>query len=178
MAVGAFITVPFGPVPFTLQTLILLLAILVLTPGESLVAVGGYLLIGTLGLPVGAGFRGGIAWLLGPTGGFLMGYLVATAIVAGLRLLLARTGRSPSTIVTGRLFCVLSAAIVMLTYYTTGTLWYCFVSGNELWAALAACVFPFLLPDVLKAVAAAVCAQPVLAALGRLPWAPRRKVGE
>jgi biotin transport system substrate-specific component len=85
LAVGANIWLPIGPVPFTLQTMMVLLLMLVLTPRESVIAVGGYLVLGALGLPVGAGFKGGIAWIVGPTAGFLYGFLLAAVLIALLR---------------------------------------------------------------------------------------------
>jgi biotin transport system substrate-specific component len=89
LSVGAFITVPFGPVPFTLQTMMLGIVVCILSPKQAVVAVAGYLLLGTLGLPIFAGMRGGIGVLAGPTGGFLVGFLVATVIIAVLRSRLA-----------------------------------------------------------------------------------------
>ncbi|MDR2107892.1 MAG: biotin transporter BioY [Coriobacteriales bacterium] len=179
LAVGAFITVPLGPVPFTLQTMMLLIVILVLSPGESLAAVGGYLLLGAFGLPIGAGFKGGIAWLLGPTGGFLLGFFVAAVLVAGLRWLLARPmrgGGRPQTLAGSLALSVAAALILMLTNYSCGVLWFSVVTNTDIWTALVACVFPFALPDALKAVAAIACVQPILAALGRAPWTAPQSV--
>jgi biotin transport system substrate-specific component len=185
LAVGAFITVPFGPVPFTLQTLMLLVVVLTLTPGESLVAVSGYLLLGAVGMPVGAGFKGGIAWLLGPTGGFLFGFLAATILIAVLRLSMARLGRSdarpwgftPQTLRGNLAFALAAALILEVTYYSCGVAWFCVVVGTDLTAALAACVLPFVVPDALKVAIAVICVQPVFAALGRAPWTLGHKDG-
>ena len=81
LAVSAKIQVPFTPVPMTLQTLVVLA--LGAAYGSRLAAatVGLYLLEGLLGLPVFAGALAGPAYMVGPTGGFLAGFLVAAALV-------------------------------------------------------------------------------------------------
>jgi biotin transport system substrate-specific component len=169
LAAGAFITVPFVPLPFTLQSLVLILLVLILRPKEALAAVGGYLLLGAIGLPLGAGFRGGISWLLGPTGGFLFGFLVGTALIAVVRELplLKKISSEPKPL--WRLVArdAAQALVIISIYYLFGTLWFSLSTGADLPAALAACVLPFVVPDLLKAAAALVCAQPVRAALGR-----------
>ncbi|MDR2035379.1 MAG: biotin transporter BioY, partial [Coriobacteriales bacterium] len=93
ISVGALIAVPFGPVPFTLQSLVVGLVICLLPPAYSVAAVGGYLALGCLGLPVFSGMRGGIAVLAGPTGGFLIGFLLAAVIIAFIRSRVLRSKR-------------------------------------------------------------------------------------
>ena len=68
LAVSAQVTVALGPIPFTLQTVAVVLAALVFSPAQAALALGGYLLLGGLGLPVFSAMRGGIAMLAGPTG--------------------------------------------------------------------------------------------------------------
>ena len=70
MVVCAWVTVPFGPVPFTLSTFALLFVLFTLPPRTAFAAIAGYVLLGALGLPVFSSFKGGLAALLGPTGGF------------------------------------------------------------------------------------------------------------
>jgi biotin transport system substrate-specific component len=170
LSVGAAIQVPLGPIPFTLQTLMLILVLLILTPTEALSAIGGYLALGLIGLPVFAGFRGGFGVLLGPTGGFLSGFFVAALVVALLRVLLKGRAQSFGAAAALDIACIIVATIV---YYAVGTLWFAFSTGATISASLAACVLPFLVPDVLKAIAAFVCAQPIRAALGRTAWRQR-----
>jgi biotin transport system substrate-specific component len=174
LAVGAFITLPLGPVPFTLQTLMLILIVTILTPGESIVAVAGYLVLGAIGLPVFSGMRGGFAVLAGPTGGFLIGFLVGTVIVALIRIIVSKRARSLSVTLG---FDVLTALAIMIVSYGLGSLWFVFSTGSTFQAALALCVVPFLVPDAIKAIAALTCAQPVRVALGRASWRQYRKVG-
>lgn len=73
LAVASSISVPLGPVPFTLQTLVLAMLPIALGGRDAVVTVALYLVLGSLGLPVFSGFSGGIASLVGPTGGFLWG---------------------------------------------------------------------------------------------------------
>ena len=73
LAVSAWISIPVGPVPFTLQTFVVVFAFLVLTPRECVAALTGYLALGAIGLPLFSSMRGGIGVLAGPTGGFLWG---------------------------------------------------------------------------------------------------------
>ena len=171
IAVGAIITVPFGPIPFTLQTLMLGIVICLLPPAYSVAAVGGYLALGCIGFPVFSGMRGGIAVLAGPTGGFLVGFLVAAVIIALIRSrLLTTKNNTKEAPARPRWFMpaldVSSLVLFSLIYYVMGCLWFMYSTGTSPEASLAACVIPFLLPDAVKAAAALVCIQPVRAALG------------
>lgn len=82
-ALGAFIRLPlpFTPVPVTLQTLFVLLAGAFLGCGWGASAMGVYLLIGACGIPVFAGASCGLLYLLGPTGGYLLGFVVGAWII-------------------------------------------------------------------------------------------------
>jgi biotin transport system substrate-specific component len=145
----------------------LVLVLLILTPGEALTAVGGYLVLGAVGLPVFAGFKGGIGVLLGPTGGFLIGFFLAAALSALIRKLFEKTTHRLWTAITLDVAVIL---VMMLTYYFTGALWFAFSTGATVTSALLVCVVPFLLPDILKAIAACICVQPIRVALGRTTW--------
>ncbi|MGZ3535954.1 MAG: biotin transporter BioY, partial [Thermodesulfobacteriota bacterium] len=79
-AVGAYIYVPIGPVPIILSTLFAILSGLLLGSRWGSASMALYLLVGAIGLPVFAGGKGGFAHFLGPTGGYLFGYLVASWI--------------------------------------------------------------------------------------------------
>ena len=104
-----------------------------------------YLLLGLVGLPVFAGFQGGAGTLLGVTGGYILGFGAAALIYW---LVTARLGASlPVSI----LACVLG----LLVCYTFGTAWFLVayarsVGPISLTAALGMCVFPFVLPDLIK----------------------------
>lgn len=144
MAVCAWITIP-ATVPFTLQTFAVFAALGLLGGKRGTVAVAVYLLLGAVGLPVFSGFQGGVGALLGTTGGYLLGFLLAALIVWGLE---ARFGSKTGIF-------ILSAILGMLVCYAFGTAWYLIVYARtkgavSLVTVLGWCVFPFLLPDAVK----------------------------
>lgn len=146
--------VPWNPaVPFTLATMFVILSGMILGPWLGLAAVGLYLLLGIMGLPVFAQGRGGLNVLIGPTGGFLIGYALS-AFVAGL---FVRTGR-------GRMpFIILGAFVGILLVYIPGFPWMHFrlmgMVDNWSWASSwNKYTAPFLIVDGLKAAAAVLIA--------------------
>lgn len=174
-AVLAAIIVPFGPIPFTLQSLMIMLMLLILTPKEAVATIGGYLLLGALGLPVFSGFTGGLGVLLGPTGGFLMGFLVGVVLASLLRGGISRRIKGPRGFF---LLDIASLMILVLAYYALGLFWFWQISGTTITTAFTLSVLPFLIPDALKAIAAFTCAKPIRAALGRARFSPRNPPGE
>jgi biotin transport system substrate-specific component len=158
LCAAAPISVPVGPVPISMATLIIYVAAGVLGRGRAALAVSVYILLGAMGMPVFAGFSGGISKLVGVTGGYIAGY-IPLALIAG---------SFPA--VSGRRFLIYPAGLLAGTaaLYALGTAWFVVSTGNTLPSALAVCVVPFLPGDALK-IAAAVVAAPVLRrALGRL----------
>lgn len=149
------VTLPVGPVPLSLTTAALALIGLLLGPGRACICCGVYLGIGLLGLPVFSGFTGGVGALIGPTGGFLLGYLPLTALCG----ISAREGN--------RLRQLVCLAAGTLLLYLTGTAWYCWQSGVTVSAALGVCVLPFLPGDALKIAAVLTGGNAVKARLKR-----------
>jgi biotin transport system substrate-specific component len=148
-AAGAFIAVPlpFSPVPVVLQNLFSLLSGLVLGPGLGSAAVGLYLAAGALGAPVFAGAGGGIPRLLGPTGGFLLGYLLS-AWVAGCIAGPPRRGVPLS-----RRRLILAVLAGFLVVYVPGLIRLRFALGS--WGkTLVAGFVPFIAGDAVKGVLA------------------------
>ena len=143
MAVCAWICIP-ATVPFTMQTFAVLLGCGLLGGKRGAAAVLVYLLLGAAGLPVFSGFRGGLGVLLGTTGGYLVGFVLLTLIIAFAQ---ARWGQ-------GQWVFVLSAAVGLLVCYAFGTAWFLVVytrtGAITLGVVLAKCVLPFLLPDAVK----------------------------
>jgi biotin transport system substrate-specific component len=156
MWVSAKIRVPFYPVPMTLQTLALfgIAATYGMRLGVSTITL--YLIEGALNLPVFAGTpeKGiGLAYMVGPTGGYLASYMIAAAIVGyavdcGL-------GRNPFKL----LGAMLAAEVVILSM---GVAWLAYLFGFE--KALAFGVGPFIVTDLVK-IALAACAVPTISAL-------------
>ena len=130
------LSIPVGPVPLSLATLVIYLAV--------------YLLIGMAGVPVFSGFVGGLGRLLGPTGGYLIGYLPLAAL-SGLGVRYSDR----------RWLHVLAMSAGTVVLYILGTAWFCFQGSFALGEALAKCVWIFIPGDVVK-MAAAIFLGPIL----------------
>lgn len=141
LAVASYITIPLGPIPFTLQTLVIAMLPVALGGRDAIVTVALYLLLGALGLPVFSGFSGSIAVLAGPTGGFLWGFLAGTAFAAGIQHLEA---------VPEPLREALGAAGTLLISYAWGTAQLMVLMSMTFPGALALAVAPFVIPDIIK----------------------------
>ena len=159
IAVSAWITVPFGPIPFTLQMFAVTFAILVLTPKQAISAIAGYLALGAIGVPVFSGMRGGFGVLLGPTGGFLWGYLIGVTAAVGLLALFR--ARGIDNFGTGVLCGIVFTALA----YACGWLQYMFVAGVGPIESLLVTVAPFVVVDLVKVVAATAAARMVVRAM-------------
>lgn len=160
VAAGALIVVPVGPVPVTLQVLVIAAAVLVLTPLEALLALGAYLAIGAAGAPVFSGGAGGPGVLVGPTGGFLFGFLAGAPLGAFVRRAFARsvgTGRSILADVTG-------LVVFLLVTYACGWVIFAAVTGRAAGEAFRVAVAPFVLLDIAKCAVASAVARGVRAA--------------
>ncbi len=146
-AVCSVLVVPIGPVPITLQVFAVALTALLLPPSAAALAMGAYLLAGAAGLPVFKGMTGGFGVLLGPTGGYLWGFLVGAVAGSWVRERLARG--SITLFADG--VCV---ATVIACTYLLGMAQLSVVTGMGGAAAFWAGVAPFVAPDVVKAVVA------------------------
>ena len=146
---GSWISVPFIPVPLTLQTLFVLLAGCVMKR-DAFIPAGLYILLGALTLPVFHNGSAGIGVLLGPTGGYIIGFVFA-ALICGI----AYEGESTTRRVAG----LITATFVILL---CGAFWLSVSTGIELGKALVIGVLPFIPGDLLKAAAAHVIATYIL----------------
>jgi len=150
IAVCSWISIP-TLVPFTLQTFGVFCAAGLLGGKRGTMSVIVYLLLGAVGLPVFASFKGGIASLLGVTGGYIVGFVFTAAaywIITGL------FGKSTLTMIIGML-----SGLVLC--YAFGTAWFMYAYAKStgsigVASALSMCVFPFIIPDIIKIVLAAV----------------------
>ena len=150
MAVCAWITIPMT-VPFTLQIFAVFAALATLGGRRGTYAVAVYLLLGAVGLPVGAGFQGGLGWLLGTTGGYIVGFLCIALVYW---LITAKLGDSFPVKIAA---CVLGLAVC----YAFGTAWFLVLYAKTtgpigIATALSWCVFPYIVPDLLKLALAVV----------------------
>jgi biotin transport system substrate-specific component len=150
LAASAYVAIPLQPVPVTFQTFVVVLAALLLEPGWAFAAVGGYILLGAAGVPVFAGARGGLGVLVGPTGGYLFGFLAAAVLGAVGRRVLRRV---PAVAADAAV-----AAVAIGVVYLLGWLQLAAVMHLPLAKAAVAGVLPFLPLDAAKGVAAVVVA--------------------
>lgn len=140
MAVVGPFALPIGPVPISLCTLVIYLAAYVLGQWRGTVAVLVYLLLGVVGMPVFSGFSGGLGKVAGPTGGYLVGYLLLAAV----------SGWAAERFPQQRLLQLAGMVLGTVGLYAMGTAWFCVQSGSEVGAALTLCVVPFLPGDAVK----------------------------
>ena len=144
IAVCSIISIPVGQVPVTLQTFAVSFAAAMLGWKRGTLSVLVYILLGAVGLPVFAGLKGGVGVLAGPTGGYIVGFIL-TAFVIGYIAEKSERKALP-----------LSAAMIagVLLCYAVGTVWFMVVTHTGLAASLMLCVVPFLLFDAVKIAAA------------------------
>ena len=156
------IPIPGNPVPLTLQTVVVLLAGAALTPSAAATSMILFVAAGLFGLPVFAGGGAGFAHLLGPTGGYLLGFVAGAAVCSAL--LKGRTGSLGRT--------VLAMTCGMGVIHACGVAHLAIYLGGDPTAALAF-ARPFLPIDVLKIVMAAAVASGASALLARDRGEPR-----
>ncbi len=144
MAICSWISIP-TTVPFTMQTFGVFMAVGLLGGRRGTLAVLVYILLGAIGLPVFAGFSGGLGTLLGTTGGYILGFLGSALIMWAMELLPMKN--TPIKI--------LSMLMGLAVCYGFGTVWFMIVYTNAngavaLSSVLAWCVIPFIIPDLIK----------------------------
>lgn len=150
------IPLPFSPVPVTGQSLGVMLAGSSLTVRQAGASVLTFILLGAVGVPVFAGMTGGLGIVLGPRGGYLLGYLVGAIVIA----LLVRQNSS--------FWRLIAANLVggILIVYLFGVTWLSTVTGMGLEKAVMAGALPFIPGDLLKVFATAFIGTAVNKRLG------------
>ena len=146
IALGSWVSIPFFPVPFTLQTLFVILAGAVMRR-YAIIPVSLYVILGALGLPVFHNGVAGFGVFLGPTGGYLIGFIFA-ALAVGL----AYEHRSVYIRIAG-----IAAASVII--YAFGVAWLMVSLGRPFLPSLIAGALPFVPGDAVKASAAYLIAK-------------------
>jgi biotin transport system substrate-specific component len=140
-AIGAFIVIPLQPVPITLQTLFTGLAGVLLGGYAGALSQIIYVILGVIGLPVFAGGQAGLGTLLGPAGGYLIGFIAAAYVIGKI----VESQREA-----GLAWIVVSLIIGDLVIYTFGTLQLSLVAHFSINKALLVGVVPFLIGDLIK----------------------------
>lgn len=144
------ISIPIGAVPISFTNLAIYLSLYLLGCKMGTVSYVVYIFIGMVGMPVFSGFSGGLGKLLGPTGGYIIGF-IPMAIISGIVIdKFEKRILQFLAMVTGTVVC-----------YVFGTVWFCFVMDSTAIAALNICVFPFIPGDIAK-IAIAITVGPML----------------
>ena len=153
ITICSWISIPLGPVPFTLQTLGILAVMLTIGGRRGTIAILVYLALGAVGVPVFAGFKGGIMSFIGPTGGFLIGFVFGALVYWLLeKLFLKKFMTSP---VKTWIFGMLGFLVFEVVMYIVGVIWFMTVYAAQtgpigLTTVMSLCVFPFIIPDIVK----------------------------
>ena len=143
------VTVPFGAIPFTLSVFAVCCVSTVLEEKAAL-SVFLYIVLGALGLPVFAAFNGGAGVLAGATGGFIVGY-IPLGVITGIGAKKAKSFWGQT----------LLSLIGLAVCYIFGCVWYFITTGAGLWQGLTVCVFPFIIPDIIKIAAGVLCGRKI-----------------
>ena len=153
ITICSWISIPLGPVPFTLQTLGILAVMLTIGGRRGTIAILVYLALGAVGVPVFAGFKGGIMSFIGPTGGFLIGFVFGALVYWLLeKLFLKKLMTSPvKTWISG----MLGFLVFEVVMYIVGVIWFMTVYAAQtgpvgLETVMTWCVIPFIIPDIVK----------------------------
>ena len=158
ITICSWISLNVMDIPFTLQTFGILLVLFTVGGKRGTISILVYLLLGLIGVPVFAGFKSGPAALAGPTGGFIVGFLVGALVYWALDSLWLK--RYKKSNISRLVVSVIEGVVFELVLYVYGVIWFMFVYTRNtgeigLGAVLGMCVIPFLIPDAVKLLAAA-----------------------
>lgn len=151
IAVGAFISIPLGPVPFTLQNFFVFLAGLLLKPTLAFISVALYVVIGLLGLPIFAGFNGGVSYIFSPSFGFLLGFIIGAFVISKLTYGEKDFKKIIISLLIGE-FCFYIVGLPYMYLILTR------VNGSnlDLISVIRIGMLPFIVPDLIKLVIAGI----------------------
>ena len=143
ICICSWITIP-GTIPFTLQTFAIFVTLGLLGWRRGLFSILIYIILGIIGLPVFSYFNSGIGVILGPTGGYIIGFIFAALIYSLISLFIKNEN----------VLLILGFSLSLIICYLIGTIWFYYVysvnSEISLLSVLTMCVFPFIVPDILK----------------------------
>lgn len=149
MAIFSWISIPIGAVPVTLQTFAVFAAVGILGGKLGTISVLVYVIMGAVGIPVFAGFSGGFGVITGPTGGYIVGFILSALIMWMMEKMFG----------SNILILTVSMIIGLIVCYAFGTVWFMTVYTQNtgavgLGAVLGWCVIPFIIPDAVKIICA------------------------
>ncbi len=172
LCASAYISIPIGPSPITLQTLIVNLIAFLLTPYEAFFSILAYILLGAAGLPVFSGGVGGVGKLFGPTGGYILAFLVSAPLMAWIKNFAVkavnRFGKKDSAVKEVTAYSLTAIIVGMTIVYILGTAYMKLSIGATWLETLSVAVIPFIPLDLVKCIAAALIAVPLKRALEKM----------
>lgn len=144
ISICSWISIP-ASIPFTLQTMGVFTTVGLLGGKRGTLTVLTYILLGTIGIPVFAGFTGGISVLLGTTGGYIIGFLLSALLMWGIETIMGRN----------QIVLAFSMVAGLIVCYVFGTAWFMMIYTQHsgvigLSTVLGLCVIPFIIPDLIK----------------------------
>lgn len=148
IVISAWISIPTA-IPFTMQTFAIYFILFILGAKMCTVAVGIYIMLGIIGIPVFSGFTAGIGILAGNTGGYIIGFLLIP-----LFMLITKNLYKENTVL-----LIFFSFLSLIICYAAGTLWFYFLYTSSTGAItipviLSICVIPFIIPDIIKIILA------------------------
>ena len=144
ISICSWISIP-ASIPFTLQTMGVFTTVGLLGGKRGTLTVLIYILLGAIGIPVFAGFTGGVSVLLGTTGGYIMGFLLSALLMWGIETIMGRN----------QIVLAFSMIAGLIVCYVFGTAWFMLIYTQHsgvigLSTVLGLCVIPFIIPDLIK----------------------------
>ena len=144
ISICSWISIP-ASIPFTLQTMGVFTTVGLLGGKRGTLTILTYILLGAIGVPVFAGFTGGISVLLGTTGGYIMGFLLSALLMWGIETIMGRN----------QIVLAFSMVAGLIVCYVFGTAWFMLIYTQHsgvigLSTVLGLCVIPFIIPDLIK----------------------------
>ena len=144
ISICSWISIP-ASIPFTLQTMGVFTTVGLLGGKRGTLTVLTYILLGAIGIPVFAGFTGGVSVLLGTTGGYIMGFLLSALLMWGIETIMGRN----------QIVLAFSMVAGLIVCYVFGTAWFMLIYTQHsgvigLSTVLGLCVIPFIIPDLIK----------------------------
>lgn len=165
MCVLGPMSIPIGPVPVSFTNLVIYLTVYLLGMKGATISYLVYLLLGAAGMPVFSGYEGGLSKLAGPTGGYLVGFILM-ALICGFVMEKSRAHAG---------ITIVGMIVGTLVAYFFGTVWFVLEMQCQVWYALTVCVFPFIPFDLAKIVIATVLGKAIRSALTKSNLLPAQR---
>lgn len=159
ISIMAQLTIPMPKgVPMTMQTFGITITAVALGAKKGGLATLIYVLLGMIGLPVFAGFSGGIGNVVGPTGGFILSFPIMAFVIG-----LGSNGKN-------KIFFVTMLVIGTLINYILGVIGFCGVTGSSIMDGIMACVIPFIPTTIIKAIVGSVIGLQIKTRMVKAAW--------